>query len=512
MISRITVIAVVAGLLLLFSPFVSNPSAYAEGDSTVEELIHEWKNPEGGRYTGEEEWQRNIIIEKLTNHNDPAATDALKTIYKLSSAYEIKTHILRGLLVRGGTEHIEFALQELFKIGRKDKIAVYAFRDILDFCEDEETFEEFAKYGPLFLRNKNFVPALPILLSNVGKQDKDLKILRRMVKNSDPHIAGNAIVTLCKWGDEKELKKILGLAKSKHRYVRMSLAEALSYRWDDPQSRTALENLTADEEWQVRFKAYTAMAQNGDKDMHIRLCDQIRKEEIRRIQFAVADIFKQKTKKDLGLNWTAWKIWFDKNEEGAVDNMGLATVDYFGYKIKSNRIVFIVDISGSMEAIKDGKNRLEKAKEELSKVVDRFDTNIRFNIIAFSDCVRMWEQEGLLQATKENKDSALAWVSRLTPGGGTSTYEAINAAFEKTPADTIYFLSDGLPSVGKYIYCFRIRMEQTAVNRDNLIQVHCIGLLTGLHDAEKPKYLEGAAEFLKLFSKSNFGEAKIIDE
>jgi len=139
---------------------------------------------------------------------------------------------------------------------------------------------------------------------------------------------------------------------------------------------------------------------------------------------------------------------------------------FFGSEIESNRVVFIIDTSGSMKmtdrpgdhdldedafraADPDSPEirplaRIERAKAETIKAISALQPTQRFNVIAYSGGNRKW-RERMVDADAANKEEATAFVEGLRADGGTYTDDAIKAAFEDPDVDTIYLLSDGAP-------------------------------------------------------------------
>ena len=121
---------------------------------------------------------------------------------------------------------------------------------------------------------------------------------------------------------------------------------------------------------------------------------------------------------------------------------------------------------------------------------------------------RQWKK-GLVPANVVNKRAAVDWIRALVPIGGaaqgfrsraglagsagmaegkTNTYEALMTALEaggrggydknyRSDVDTIYFLSDGVPTAGKYLEKDDILAEVQRVNSLRRITIHaiCIG-------------------------------------
>lgn len=114
---------------------------------------------------------------------------------------------------------------------------------------------------------------------------------------------------------------------------------------------------------------------------------------------------------------------------------------FFGTELRSDRLVFVIDISGSMEA----EDRIGRAKTQLAQAIDALVPTARFTVVAFSSGCRLWER-ALVPATPQNRQKAVEFVRGLTPTGNTLTLGAMKAAFELEGADAIVLLSDGFPT------------------------------------------------------------------
>jgi HEAT repeat protein len=193
-------------------------------------------------------------------------------------------------------------------------------------------------------------------------------------------------------------------------------------------------------------------------------------------------------------------------------------VEYYGIEVESLRVCFILDISGSMTtAMKDGDaggtQRIDAAKRELGKIIDTLPAGSLFNVISFADNVEAWldhvgalpsgvqgkptggvrggpttgdardkEKEkdrgkGDAQRKKEAEeqkklDDALrakahGYIKGLKAEGGTNIHDALELAFEDPGIDTIFFLTDGVPTAGREVDPELIR---AAVKRWNAVR------------------------------------------
>ncbi len=107
-------------------------------------------------------------------------------------------------------------------------------------------------------------------------------------------------------------------------------------------------------------------------------------------------------------------------------------------------VIVVLDTSGSMEG-----EKLAQAKQALTLVLNKLNSEDRFTIVEFSTGVRTYATE--LQAASTAPD-AISWVNQLVSSGGTdingALTEAMNYVDESRPT-YILFLTDGLPTEGE---------------------------------------------------------------
>ena len=140
--------------------------------------------------------------------------------------------------------------------------------------------------------------------------------------------------------------------------------------------------------------------------------------------------------------------------------------------IYARRVVFVIDISGSMEG-----PRLQAAKEELLGAIAGLPEQASFSIVAFSSHVWVW-QSGLIPATPAAKETARAYVQGLRARGETAASDALDAAF-RFDTEAVFFLTDGQPNAGKIRSPGGILAALTPANRGRRISVYTIGIAPG---------------------------------
>jgi len=135
------------------------------------------------------------------------------------------------------------------------------------------------------------------------------------------------------------------------------------------------------------------------------------------------------------------RIW--RNMTGCTDQL-------FGPVGDSKRIVFIVDISGSMDTQIPGKStltRLGLMKSELADVLKTIHMDRNFTVLAFNTYVNPLPG-GWMQASESKIAAAVAWINDLTASGQTNIEKALQQGMDMDGVESVHLLSDGMPNAG----------------------------------------------------------------
>lgn len=197
---------------------------------------------------------------------------------------------------------------------------------------------------------------------------------------------------------------------------------------------------------------------------------------------------------------------------------------FAGIPTTSTNVLFIIDVSGSMDDLVVEREKFQGyadsrkftiVREQLLSALDSLTENTNFNIVKFASDLTPWKPK-LVPANIVNREAAKSWAKQLKPiggtedqnlaaaglggladldGGKTNTLKAALYPFGVDPEnppkapvtggdkvsiknklDTVYFLSDGRPSVGKIIDTLEILKEVRRYNEAFRIVFHTIAI------------------------------------
>ncbi len=357
-----------------------------------------------------------------------------------------------------------------------------------------------------------------------------------------------AAVVLGGAGDPSAAAALAPLCMDREVAVVCAALEALAQLGSELVVQPAIAGLSNDS-WQVRASAITALARVRHKDGVAALVRRLQVEDGRLRADIVATLENLTARFDIGLEPEKWQAWWEEAEPGfkvlteqevtflrqrqaEIMNPRTGTseapakaeppneeVTYHSIETPSRAVIFVIDVSGSMEqevvdrerykgAEYPSLKRMDICKTELVKTLMKLESYVKFNVIAFATEVDYWKKD-LVQANEGNKSAAAAWVGRLEAIGGaskedlaraglvgtanleagkTNTFGALTAALGMTvgrpttkdryqvEADTIFFLSDGRPSHGVFVDPDDILREVRAANELRKIVIHAIAI------------------------------------
>jgi HEAT repeat protein/uncharacterized protein YegL len=414
----------------------------------------------------------------------------------------------------------------------------------------DEIFTEIREYLERAAKNNNQLPASDIAKVNALAAEL-AEIDKRLTTPDD--IVEAATFALGTLNDAAACKAVLAEAEHKDWEVRVAVGVAMGWfrnaavdsipthgkLLDDKDSRVRTVALDAigmlrrsdflpkaiarigSPFWQEKAAAIAACGRVGLPKAIKPLIDQLEKEDGRfrgDIDSALWAITGE-TRDGMYLRWKGWwdehgkaveaGTWEKPSPAERADAGGGAST-FYGIPILSKRIVFVIDCSGSMsEAAKaeggqvitggeamppDLKTKLDVAKWQLKKAINKLEEDATFNVITYENQVKIiYTRKPLVDASDKNKKTIIAEVDKLEPFGGTNIYDALEMAYnlnekgtfdendDKT-ADTIFFLTGGKPTSGKYLTAEEIL---AAVKRLNRVRKMTINTISIGEDADK---------------------------
>lgn len=381
-----------------------------------------------------------------------------------------------------------------------------------------------------------------------AKYHTSVVALGKLLTSKSWEVRRAAVQALATSGDADAPKSIVVACKDEEPAVRFTAMDALTSLKSPLVLPFAISSL-ADPIWQVRASAIRSLwtVRSVDAiDPLIRRLDQ----EKGRLTPDIVEALARHLGRDFGDDAKAWRAYWDNLKDGYIlmseervkelraglgpttgldssgkkrlggdDDFETKAVSYHDITTPSISIIFVIDVSGSMEnevverdRFADGNYpsmmRIDICKTELARTIDRLEPNVRFNILSFATDVKPWKKD-LVEASPANKTAARDWVLRLEAiggsskddlarvglvgaagldGGQTNTFGALMTALgvpergATAPAtyavkvDTVFFLSDGRPSTGEYVDTDDILREVLAANELRKVVLHTIAI------------------------------------
>lgn len=276
------------------------------------------------------------------------------------------------------------------------------------------------------------------------------------------------------------------------------------------------------EAWIVRARSAHALASLRSREAIPALIARLEKEEGRtRTDFNQA--LQSLTGQPFKAVFAVWDRWWKENggtfqvvevpkEKSALEEaQEAAGVTFFGINTESQRVLFVLDLSGSMKFAMVPKNnpdddpqrppdlpgkgefsRLEVAKRDLVKALGGLRDAGVFNIVMFASDVWTWSDDPVAM-NPDVRRQVSEFIEKADAVGATNVYGSLERALDlcgakgggtwsKPVFDTIYFLTDGKATVGVTTDTDEILSFVRERNASAGIVIHTIGL-SDAHDA-----------------------------
>jgi len=233
----------------------------------------------------------------------------------------------------------------------------------------------------------------------------------------------------------------------------------------------------------VRARAVARLVARGDKAALQGLVAHLPSESRSRIAADVVDGLRAASGLRHGSDPRPWEVWLGGLPDGP-ERIGPAaasaaaagadearTTTFVGHTVRSDRVTFLIDMSGSMWTEVQGESRKARVERELRKALEGLPPSARFNVLPFNDAPWPWAKS-LVDATPQNIAEALKAFERNTTRGKGDIWGALVRALDDPEVDTLVLLSDGAPSGGErwnvelmqHLYAREHRLSAVAVD------------------------------------------------
>ena len=328
-----------------------------------------------------------------------------------------------------------------------------------------------------------------------------------------------AVRSLGRLAAPEALPSLVKAADDKDARVRMRAAEAFGKVKGADSVRTLARLLERDPDGRVRQTAVASFLEIGGIDAVESLIGALSRERGTILEDAT-EALQRLTRQTLGPIDAAWRDWWEANKKefagseesvlrkrplprprGAAGSRSDPPMSFVGIESRSDKVVFVIDISDSMrdsssstflpetgtpERSGVARSKMDVAKAETKKAIRALTERDKFNIVVYNHNVKKW-MDRLVPANDSNKALALAFIDKLEPSGGTNIFDALETTFNmggfgaydryyQSELDTIILFSDGAPSAGRIQNLDEIRAEIARINSLQKIKIHTVAL------------------------------------
>ncbi|GEM_PF-1627981 len=501
------------------------------------------------------------VLEALRNADDPKALKLLATTVKLSAAD------LKGL--KKQEEEEKEGLERAKKSLTKTKQGYSGSAEALQAKAAQDVKLELF---PPFVTHVIKVRRTALAGFTGARSHKALQwLLKKGLSDRDWEVRVGAVEALAEIESEDGVVEALEDAlKDREPPVRIAALSSLVTH-EAKKARKGILACLEDDEWEVRVAALEAIEALGFKDVATfdALIEAMQKEEGR-----LCDDFDMLLEALTGKSYygdpSLWKDWWKANREkyearergegpdpAAEPDLPRppkahkgpqVTASFYGIETKSHNIIFILDVSGSMNEKANLKNiptgkgpvvtgsghkpdsgpdpgdrpqgdtRLEVLQWQLKRSIKMLPTKATFNVIFYSDKFEVWSPE-MIRATPANKRKVFDYIDQQSAAGRTNIFDALEKAFQIATsgprmggagdpryasnvggADTFYLLSDGSPNTGRIPKPEDIIAEVRKINKLRKVVIHTVAVGGGFNRS-----------FMERLARDNGGKCVVVE-
>jgi HEAT repeat protein len=290
-----------------------------------------------------------------------------------------------------------------------------------------------------------------------GDRAKAVEACERLVAGrGDGFVRAAALCALEKLDHFAAADKLLGSALADGDPALRCGAVAVYARATEQECLDISRRMLADPELRVRAAAIENLEHLQSRPAALALVEQLQREVRARLRWQILGWLRAQSGLDLGFEPEAWREWAGKLEgrvhtgEGQARGgpLGDTHVGFAGLNVLSDRVAFLIDLSGSLWESKVGeRTRKDIVDEQLRKALQALPAETRFNVIPYTGAPDPWEKQ-LVPATKANVARAIEHFERSHQTGRGNFFDAARLALLDPEVDTLCVLTDGVPTGG----------------------------------------------------------------
>ncbi len=306
-------------------------------------------------------------------------------------------------------------------------------------------------------------------------------------QEEDPRMVRAARRALVGWSDDAVHGYFIGLLdppRAKHDPVGATLAEKhFSTVHFDEKSRVSAQyaalvrNDLVSADWRLTSRAVVLQTPLSNEVAVPALIEALSAWKARaaagaqslRVRFEIQRALRARSGRAFGLEpeeWRAWWALMRAGGRGVAPQSGggpqeSTEASFFGIRPASDRVVFVIDRSGSMNYAFGSQStgrgevalkRWAEAQRQLSSFLEAIGPTAKFDVVLFHSIPEVWKGE-LVKADKANLKDLKEWLKFQVPNGGTRLRDGVETAMHvggngevdlsKLEADTVIVLCDG---------------------------------------------------------------------
>lgn len=436
-------------------------------EASLVTLLDNYRHPDSG--------PRELGVRTLRAFSAPWALRRFrKTLDDREAAVQTKTMILEALVSMPG-EEVQQLLEKALR-ARQPAVQLFAIQALRarGGTSHLPLLERLERASDAAVRRAAFVAQAPIRLRNA----QDAQDARNAQDGQDAQ-------------DAKWLEKVYAASTSRDYARRLAAVEVLT-SLRDPGALPRIRELLEDGSHLVRAAAARALSDLGGKPAIPLLIERMQRDSLR-VRAVAREALNAITGVDHGPLAGRWELWWAAEGEAFVVpsradaaaanaqreerlRSNPTQADFYGIRIDSDRVCFVVDTSGSMAgAMYSGGSRLAVVTRELVRTLEAFPQGGMFNLIFFSKRVRAWKPH-LVERNERSLKQATSYARQQHANGATALYDGLLKAFDDEEVDTIVLLSDGKPTEGALTEAVDILEDIALRNELRRIVIHCISV------------------------------------